>query len=321
MAPPQDPHAGSVHPLHVDRPPLKGLGMSTGRNLHDWALCLAEMGWRIFPLIPGTKRPAVGDWEHRASSDPDRITRCWHAGRGFNIGVATGPSGLVVVDLDTTTDGKPGPDGAAALAALAVSRGVEVPGTYTVSTPSGGHHLYFTSPPGVLLRNTAGALAPRIDTRAHGGYVVGPGSMLPGGGYELLDETAPPDLPAWLVQALTQRPAAPLPARPHAVAADPGGYVSAAVRGEAQRVRDAPRGQHNAVLCRAAYALGQLIGAGLLDSDTARTGLTAAADALIGADCGCTPAEVARVINAGLAAGARNPRRTTARTSPRRDAA
>lgn len=295
--------------------------MSTGQNLHDWALHLAAMGWRIFPLIPGTKRPAVGDWEHRASSDPDRITRCWHGGSGFNIGVATGPSGLVVVDLDTTPDDKPGPHGAAALAALAASRGVELPDTYTVSTPSGGQHLYFTSPPGVRLRNTAGTLAPRIDTRAHGGYVVGPGSTLPRGGYELLDDTAPPDLPAWLVQALTQRPAASLPARPQVVAADPGGYVSAAVRGEAQRVRHAPRGQHNAVLCRAAYALGQLVGAGLLDTDTARADLTTAADALIRGDCGCTPAEVARVINAGLAAGARNPRRTIARTSQGRDAA
>jgi hypothetical protein len=74
------------------------------------------------------------------------------------------------------------------------------------------------------------------------------------------------------------------------------------------------------VLCRAAYALGQLVGAGLLDHVTARVELTTAASPLIDADCGCTPAEVARVIAAGLAAGARNPRRTTARTSRRRAA-
>jgi hypothetical protein len=65
------------------------------------------------------------------------------------------------------------------------------------------------------------------------------------------------------------------------------------------------------VLCRAAYALGQLVGAGLLDHGSARAELTAAASALIGADCDCTPAEVTRVITAGLTAGARNPRRTT----------
>jgi hypothetical protein len=66
--------------------------------------------------------------------------------------------------------------------------------------------------------------------------------------------------------------------------------------------------------------LGQLIGAGLLDEATARAELTTAASPLIGADCDCTPAEVARVITAGLAAGTRNPRRTTVRTSHRRAA-
>jgi hypothetical protein len=85
-------------------------------------------------------------------------------------------------------------------------------------------------------------------------------------------------------------------------------------------VRTALPGQHNAVLCRAAYALGQLIGVGLLDHTTARTELTTAASALIGADCDCTPAEVTRVITAGLAAGARNPRHTTSRTSNRKAA-
>jgi hypothetical protein len=80
-------------------------------------------------------------------------------------------------------------------------------------------------------------------------------------------------------------------------------------------VRSAPSGQHNAVLCRAAYALGQLVGAGLLTEKIARTELTTAATVLISADCDCTPREITRVITAGLTAGARNPRRTTIRTS------
>jgi hypothetical protein len=83
------------------------------------------------------------------------------------------------------------------------------------------------------------------------------------------------------------------------------------VRGEVKRVRTAPPGQHNAALCRAAYALGQLIGAGLLHYATAQAELITAARALIGADCDCTRTEVTRVITTGLTAGARNPRRTT----------
>jgi hypothetical protein len=106
--------------------------------LLDWALYLAAMGWAVFPLAPMTKRqPAVKDWENRATTDPDRIRRCWSVDR-WNIGVATGPSGLVVVDLDMPKDGDTGPDGPTALAALAAERGGPVPDTYTVTTPSGG---------------------------------------------------------------------------------------------------------------------------------------------------------------------------------------
>jgi len=285
--------------------------------LHDWAQHLASRGWAVFPLAPGAKRPAIREWEHRATTDPDRITRCWHAGAGFGIGIACGTSRLVVLDLDPATDAG-GPDGAGALAALAAARGVQLAPTFTVATPRGGTHLYYAAPPGVQLRNTAGTLAPHVDTRANGGYVVAPGTVLPNGGYELVDDTDPPELPAWLVQALTARPSASLSAPTQRPCTDPGGYVAAAVRGECDKVRHAPAGRHNATLCRAAYALGQLVGAGLLAHADARAALVAAGGVLIGADCGCTPGEVARVIDSGLAAGARNPRRTTPRTSPTR---
>jgi hypothetical protein len=168
----------------------------------------------------------------------------------------------------------------------------------------------------VRLRNTAGTLAPRVDTRAGGGYVVAPGTVLPNGGYELVDDTDPLELPGWLVQALSERPAAALSAPAQRSCTDVGGYVGAALRGECDKVRRAPAGRHNAVLCRAAYALGQLTGAGLLAHATARAELLTAAGVLVGADCGCTPGEVARVLDAGLTAGARNPRRTAPRTSP-----
>jgi hypothetical protein len=183
--------------------------------------------------------------------------------------------------------------------------------TYAVTTPSGGWHLYYTAPAGTALRNTHNVIGFKIDTRAHGGYVVAPGSPVPPDGYQLTDDRDPAELPSWLHQALTPKPPTTISAPAQTVATNPDGYTSAAVRSEAQRVRTAPPGQHNAVLCRAAYALGQLVGTGLLDHGSARAELTAAASALIGADCDCTPAEVTRVITAGLTAGARNPRRTT----------
>lgn len=301
---------------------------ATRTSLRAWALRFAARGWYVFPIAPRAKKPPVIDrWETRASTDPDQIHHWWRY-TPHTIGIATGPSGLVVVDLDTTRHAELIPDpwagrgiatGVGVLRALAHQRGQAITPTYAVSTPSGGWHLYYTAPPGAELRNTCGVLGYKIDTRAHGGYVIAPGSPVPPGGYELFDNRDPAPLPTWLHHALTPSPTTGHSAPPVA-AANPDAYTLAALHGETQRVRSAPPGRHNATLCRAAYALGQLVGAGLLDAATARAQLTTAAAALITGDCGCTPTEVARVIQAGLAAGARNPRRTTSRASTRRAA-
>jgi hypothetical protein len=297
---------------------------ATCTTLRAWALHFATRGWHVFPITPGAKKPPVIDrWETWASTDHEKITRWWQH-IPHSIGIATGTSGLVVVDLDTPKPGETAPDrwatlgissGAGVLRALACQHDTTVTPTFAVTTPSGGWHLYYTAPPGARLRNTHDAIGWKIDTRAHGGYVVAPGCPVAPGGYELLDDREPAELPGWLHQALTPKPSIGLSTSTVAAAANSRGYAAAAVHGECQRVRTAPPGQHNAVLCRAAYALGQLVGAGLLHETTARADLTTAADALISADCDCTPREVARVITAGLAAGARNPRRTTVRTS------
>jgi Bifunctional DNA primase/polymerase, N-terminal len=297
---------------------------ATRTHLRAGALHFAARGWHVFPITPDAKKPPVFDrWETRASTDPDQITPWWRH-TPYSIGIATGPSGLVVIDLDTAKPGQPVPQrwaalgissGAGVLRTLARHQGTTLTPTYTVSTPSGGWHLYYTAPPGVRLRNTQAVIGWKIDTRAHGGYVVAPSSPVPPGGYELIDDRDPAELPDWLHQALTPTPPPALSAPAQTVAVNPSGYASAAVRGECQRIRTAPPGQHNAVLCRAAYALGQLIGAGLLHETTARAELTTAAEALINADCDCTLREITRVITTSLTAGMRNPRRTTTRTS------
>lgn len=292
-------------------------------HLGRHALRLAERGWRVFPITPGAKKPpAIDRWETRASTNPQQITHWWRQAP-YSIGIATGPSGLVVLDLDTPKPGDPTPPrwatpgittGTGALRALARARGTTITPTWTVRTPSGGWHLYYTTPPGTApLRNTQNLIGWKIDTRAWGGYVVAPGSPVPPRGYDLVDDRDPVPLPTWLHHALTPRPSPGLSAPAVAATTNPTNYVTAALRGECHRVRTAPPGQHNAILCRAAYALGQLIGAGLLDENTARTELTTAAHTLISADCDCTPQEVTRVITAGLTAGARNPRHTTPR--------
>ncbi|ATY96995.1 bifunctional DNA primase/polymerase [Streptomyces cavourensis] len=242
------------------------------------ALQAAERGWHVFPLRPRDKRPALhgeiscprtGDcagghrkWEQRATTDPDRIRKAWSAG-AFNVGIATGPSGLVVVDLDPVKakDLKGTPDGVTSLQALCERAGQAVPATYRTRTASGGHHLYFTAPPGARLGNSAGRLGTHIDTRAHGGYVVAPGSTLPNGTYEVVDPTEPVPLPEWLHALLTPRQlvrgltAAPVPVRAPR-------YAAAALKAETAAVAGAGEGVRNWTLVRAARALGRFIPSG-----------------------------------------------------------
>jgi hypothetical protein len=181
--------------------------VDTITNLRAWALHFAARGWHVFPITPGAKKPPVIDrWETRASTDPDQIHHWWHH-TPYTIGIATGPSRLVVVDLDTRKHGQRVPDrwatlgistGVGVLRVLARQRHTTVTPTYAVTTPSGGWHLYYAAPAGAALRNTHDVIDWKIDTRAHGGYVVAPGSPVPPGGYELIDDRDPTELPDWV---------------------------------------------------------------------------------------------------------------------------
>lgn len=185
-------------------------------DLLSAAIAHARRGWHVFPLRPAGKRPALhgegrcphtghcGDahqgWEQRATTDPARIRTCWTHGSAWNIGIACGPSRLVVIDLDTpkaTAVPRAGCgtseicNGAGVLAGLYQQNGQPwPPATFTVATPS-GCHLYFTAPPGLRLRNTAGRLGWCIDTRAAGGYIVAAGSIVAGHAYTVIDPADP----------------------------------------------------------------------------------------------------------------------------------
>jgi len=91
------------------------------------------------------------------------------------------------------------------LAVLAGRAGVrQWPVTFTVATPSGGAHLYYTAPAGRPIGNKP--LGPLIDVRgggdSNGGYVLGPGSVLNGRPYRVTDDQPPVPLPAWIADLL-----------------------------------------------------------------------------------------------------------------------
>ncbi|MFC8090768.1 bifunctional DNA primase/polymerase [Streptomyces sp. NPDC057301] len=275
------------------------------------ALDAAERGWYVFPLRPGSKRPALhgeaacrytGDcanghlkWEQRATRDPERIRTTWWSAP-YNVGVATGPSNLLVVDLDMPKHkgSSDAPSGAATFAALCERAGQPVPDSYRVRTASGGEHLYFTAPDGLHLTNTARTVGELVDTRAWGGYVVAAGSVTPAGGYEALCGSVAAPLPVWLQSILQPAPKAPhAPSR--AVAGQSRRYADVALTGETRYVATAQPGEREGKLFRAARALGRFVAWGDLPRHVVEQALQEAGEA-----AGLTAAECRSTIRSAL---------------------
>ncbi|MFG2195670.1 bifunctional DNA primase/polymerase [Streptomyces sp. NPDC048639] len=228
------------------------------------ALAAAAFGLPVIPLTRG-KLPAVRS-PHHADHSPVRCTgECGRAGHGIHdattdpaavlalfaaapwatgYGIACGraPHHLIGLDLDV----KHGTDSLASLRLLAREHGFTVPGTVTVLTPSGGLHLWLTGLPGRPVANSAGRLAPGIDVRGNGGYLVGPGSCTLHGVYRLAPgPVRPAPAPGALLRLLAPPHRAPPHPDLHAVgrpgSCAPGSDGVALIR----FVRDSQPGQRN----------------------------------------------------------------------------
>ena len=270
------------------------------------ALDAAARGWHVFPLRRGAKRPALhGEaacprtgqcadghvkWEQRATTDPERIRAAWSAD-AFNVGIATGPSGLVVVDLDMpkTKSSADAPCGTATFAALCERAGHAVPDTYRVRTASGGMHLYFTAPAGVRLANTAGTIGELVDTRAWGGYVVAAGSTTATGAYEAASGSVAAPLPEWLrtiLNPVPMRSTGPL----RLPAVDGSRAALSALEAECAVVSAAPDKQRNTTLNRCAFKVGRFVAWGDIPRHVVEEAFQAAGEVrgLTAAECRAT---------------------------------
>ena len=189
--------------------------MATGNSLRDQAVELARKGFRVFPLVPNGKVPALeSDWKVLASDNPDRVYRLWSEALDgdpldYNIGITTG-SGLFVLDIDN----KDGKHGSTSLERLEI-RNDDLPLTFTVRTPNLGEHRYFRATDINWLSNSAGKLGDGLDIRGDGGYVVAPGSIIDGAAYEIAHNAEISDSAPWLRPLITgARPAERLSVNP-----------------------------------------------------------------------------------------------------------
>lgn len=156
------------------------------------AIKLAKRGFRVFRLQVGKKKPIRGErFKECATSDPAEVYEMWTLENGepasYNIGIYA--EKFLIVDEDN----KDGKDGAGALAALGGA-----PRTMKVRTPNGGFHYYYDAGGE---RYGLHGLAPGLDVRADGGYVVGPGSRIGDKFYEFADDAHIAPAPAHLTAA------------------------------------------------------------------------------------------------------------------------
>ncbi|MGH3631644.1 MAG: bifunctional DNA primase/polymerase [Sciscionella sp.] len=244
----------------------------------DLALNLAALGRHVFPLAGANKRPLPncpacrshdgrpahpidrcpclprGGWCHgvrAATTNPKRITAWWTDQSAALVGIATGPSGLVLIDIDTHDTPPPADparellpgidltremnaprgwdqidrycDGRDSLRLLAQLRGGTAPWPTdpayqpaTADTPSGGRHLWYRAPADNLHQAVhPHGLAWQVDIKAGWSYGLAPGTHTPRGDYRHAsgDLEYPGAPPPWLAREITRR-AAPTPPCP-----------------------------------------------------------------------------------------------------------
>lgn len=178
------------------------------------ALAYAQrLGWAVIPVhgirddgcctcgradcaSPG-KHPLTKRGVHDAATDPDTIRGWWSRWPWANVAVATGvASGFIALDID------PRHGGGESLRDLEKQHG-PLPETVEQITGGGGRHLLFRHP-GHRAPNAVG-LAPGLDVRGDGGYILAAPSLhVSGRRYEWELSSRPgrvplAEPPAWLL--------------------------------------------------------------------------------------------------------------------------
>ena len=166
-----------------------------------------------------------------------------------------------MIDLDRHGNGN---DGVNAFRALVEQHGGLPPGVPMVKTPNNGLHLYFRQPAGEPLGNGRGSLPAGCDVRGDGGFVIGPGAMLPDGrGWIRIANRPPITQPAqlgWLESILRPPAEPPREDRPAGEMSDQRGraYAEQALLEIEAELGITKEGERNERLYKAAFRLGTM---------------------------------------------------------------
>ncbi len=272
------------------------------------ALQVWELGLRPIPITRNKKHPPLVKWQEFQHRQPtkEEIEEWAKQWPEANVAILTGtPEGVDVVDLDMDDNGNlpiwPGNDHLLLTECVA-------------QTPHGGRHYFSKHSPS--FKTSVGVLAPHVDTRGEGGYVLIAPSIVDDKPYEFvmggLSEVENP-FPKWLLDNLQGETTTPIDVDQAAAIMErftQGGvntkYGLAALQQEIRKIESASEGERNNILNTASFAIGQLIAGGHLDPIKANEQLFLAAFGT-----GLTATEIQATISSGLTAGGKKPRTQT----------
>lgn len=138
--------------------------------LADAALYYAMvLGWPVFPLRPGQKRPLTRHGFKEATTSETQVRQWWEETPDANIGLPTGQA-FDVIDIDTRE---------AITTAMRLGLPAHGDGLLAAVMTPRGWHLYI---PTTGTGNRAGVID-GVDYRGRGGYVVAPPSIVGGRRY------------------------------------------------------------------------------------------------------------------------------------------
>jgi hypothetical protein len=220
------------------------------------AVAYAGLGYAVFPLAPGEKRPhgrLVPHGLKEASREEATITTWWRSCPRCGVGILA-PEEVLVLDFDDPTAWE------------------RLKGEYPTlgdaprqRTPKGGYHVFLRLPQGVRLSATVRKLA-GVDLRGMGkAYVVAsPTRLADGRGYTWeVPLVKPEDLPQ-IPEDLLLRLLPPPPAPREVVAGSSSPRrLRALLESYAAAVAGAPEGTRHNTLIRYAVAAGGLVPHGL----------------------------------------------------------
>jgi hypothetical protein len=257
----------------------------------DSALSWLDRDFAVFPLKPRGKKPLGSLVPHglkEASRDHAVIRDWWRREPKANIGIVTG-AGHFVVDLDDAE--------AVSWFANACGRhgGAK---TLTVRTAR-GFHVFFAC--GAEVPSSAARIAPGVDVRGKGGYVVAAPSVHPSGAvYTIARDLPIAEAPQWLVDEAIPPPPRPMP--------EPGPMPAwrcedaklRAIPGILSLVANARQGERNRITFWAACRFSEMARDGLITQRLAEELLLQSA-----ARCGLNGMEILRTSRSASKAGGR----------------